>query len=116
MSYQVNLTGPARRDIQRAAEYIHGDLKNPIAALRLLDSAESALFGLRETPCIHPLVRDEFLAAQGIRWVSVRNYTFFFIVREETRRVVVLRFLYARRNWSAILQEDAPLDNDGNLK
>ncbi|MDR0670725.1 MAG: type II toxin-antitoxin system RelE/ParE family toxin [Oscillospiraceae bacterium] len=106
MSYQVSLTGSARSDIRRAAEYIHNELKNPIAADRLLGDAENALFGLREMPHIHSLVQDEFLAAQGIRWVSVRNYIFFFVAREETRRVVVLRFLCARRDWAAVLREE----------
>ena len=39
----------------------------------------------------------------GIRFVPVKNYLLFYIVREDEQKVYVLRFLYSKRNWQKIL-------------
>jgi plasmid stabilization system protein ParE len=104
MNYRVKLTHAIRRDLQKASDYIAGELKNPTAADRLTDEAEAAICSLRDMPFVHPLVMDEFLAGQGIRLMPVRNYVMFYVVREESKMVTALRFLYGGQDWIAILK------------
>lgn len=40
MNYTIHITSTAKRDINRAADHIEFDLKNPQAADKLLDEAE----------------------------------------------------------------------------
>jgi toxin ParE1/3/4 len=103
MKHTVIVTGPALRDMRAAAAYIAGVLKDPDAAERLLDAAEKAVAALAVSPCRHPKVKDSWLAGRGVRFFPVRNHIVVYAVRETKRQVVVLRFLYGRRDWISLL-------------
>jgi len=49
------------------------------------------------------LVRDDFLKEQGYRWISARNYTIYFTVKEEKNLVRIERVLYSKREYDVIL-------------
>ena len=104
MNYAVHMTQRAQQDIEEAHAYIEHVLKNPQAAEILLDEIDAALSGLTNMPERHPPVRDELLAAWDIRFVQVRNYLAFFTVDHASARVELLRFLYGKSSWAAILQ------------
>jgi len=56
----------------------------------------------------HPLVADPHLRERGIRVFPVDNYLGLYRVQTEERKVVVLRFLYGRRDWQSLLLADTP--------
>lgn len=62
-------------------------------------------------PTRYPLCHDEVLHMWGIRFVPVKNYLLFYIVREDEQKVYVLRFLYSKRNWQKILLDY--VENEG---
>ena len=103
MKYSAITAMIARRDILEAARYIAEKLHNSSAAGRLLDELEDAINSLEEMPHRHSLVEDEYLASRGIRFLPIRNYLAFYVVREESKTVVIVRVLYTRRNWLSIL-------------
>jgi toxin ParE1/3/4 len=105
MKYRIKLTHAFRRDLLNAFDYIADELKNPAAANRLIDDAEKAVDSLCHMPFAHPPVMDEFLSGRGIRLIPVNNYIVFYVVREESRTAVILRFLYGRRDWQSILTD-----------
>ena len=105
MKYALHITPSAERDIGDAAAYIENVLFNPQAADDLLDAVEAALAALQGNPQRRNLASDAVLRAWGIRFVRVKNYLAFFVVDEENRRVNIIRFLYAKRNWIGILGE-----------
>jgi hypothetical protein len=41
----------------------------------------------------------------GIRFVIVKGYLAFYIISEEDNRVIVVRFLFQKSNWNAILRQ-----------
>ena len=100
MKYHVNVTEAAERDMKEAAEYIARNLNNQSAAVRLLDETDAAAESLSKNPLRQPLVRDDFLAALGLRLLTVNNYNLFYIVREQTNSVSVIRFVHSRRDWA----------------
>jgi toxin ParE1/3/4 len=108
VKYHVEITEPAETDIAEAAAYIQGELQNPSAAVRLLDDIDAAVYSLEEMPARYARVKDEELAALGFRFVSVHNYLLFYIIREKSKKVVIERFLYGRRDWLSILKGEAP--------
>ena len=101
--YLIKITEPAERDLLNAVKYIAIKLKNRIAADRLLDDVDKAIYSLEEMPSRHALVSDETLASVGIRFFSVHNYLVFYTIREEPKTVVIKRILYSRRDWITIL-------------
>ncbi|MBD5104261.1 MAG: type II toxin-antitoxin system RelE/ParE family toxin [Ruminococcaceae bacterium] len=104
--YKINITKAAENDLQNAAFYIANNLKNKMAADRLLDSAEKELTSLCDTPERNPLVRDSFLASNGVRIQKIKNYLAFYVVRNENHSVTVLRILHSRRDWITILTNE----------
>ena len=103
--FNVNVTETAERDILDAAVYIAHNLSNIIVANRLLDESDVAAKSLSNFPMRHPLVIDDLLAAKGLRSLPVKNYLMFYIVREETNNVNVIRFLHSRRDWAKLFDE-----------
>ena len=101
--YRVTITLPAENDLRSAISYIADELKNPLAAQRLLGKVEKIVGTLSSMPLRHDLVSDEYLRQLGIRSIPIDNYLVFYIVRDEEETVVVVRILYARRDWQNIL-------------
>ncbi len=110
MKYAIFIAPSAERDIRDAADYIEHVLLNPEAASGLLDALEAAAVSLRENPLRREPAIDPVLRAWGIRFMRIGNYLAFFTVDEEKRRVNIVRFLYARRNWIGILKDCLPLE------
>ena len=101
--YRIIVTGPAANDLNKAVLYIANELNNKDAALNLIEETEKTVHSLSEMPGRYPLVQDTTLAELGIRMVPIKNYLVFYVIREETKSITILRFLYARRNWKNIL-------------
>lgn len=104
--YKINITETAENDLHDAALYIANILNNKPAAVRLLDTAESEIASLADFPERNPLVRDAFLAANGIRMQAIKGYLAFYVVRGETKSVTILRIIHSRRDWISILKDD----------
>lgn len=105
MSYFIHITRTAERDIMRAADYIEFNLKNPTAAEHLLDVATEQINSLADMPQKFRLVDDPVLASWEIRYVIVNNYLAFYTIDEEKQMVIVVRFLFQKSNWNAILRQ-----------
>lgn len=109
MSYQIHITSVAERDIINAADHIELILKNPKAADDLLNEAEKQINSLSEFPEKFKLVDDPVLSSWGIRFVTVKNYMAFYTIDETNKLVIIVRFLYQKSNWIAILHRGVPL-------
>ena len=105
MSYIIHITATAERDIMRAADYIEFNLKNPTAADHLLDVATEHINSLTDMPQKFRLVDDPVLASWEIRYVIANNYLAFYTIDEEKQMVIVVRFLFQKSNWNAILRQ-----------
>ena len=105
--YHLHITNVAERDISQAADYIEFVLKNPQAADDLLEETYHKINALLPFPLTHPVVEDKLLAAWGIRFVQIKNYLAFYVVKES--QVTVIRFLYAKSDWISILKSGFPL-------
>lgn len=104
MRYDIHITNAARRDLAGAAEYIEVVLKNPTAANNLLDEAETKINSLADFPKKYSLVDDPVLSLWGIRFVIVKKYFAFYMIDDEKNMVFIVRFLYQKSNWNAILK------------
>ena len=106
MKYEVHITRTAERDITRAADYIEYVLYNQEAADYLLDEIENVVSSLTEFPEKYQTIDDPLLKAWGVRSVKVGSYLMFYVVCADQERVLIIRFLFSRRNWNSILKSD----------
>ena len=105
MNYTIHITATAERDIMRAADHIEFNLKNPTAADHLLDVATEQINSLADMSQKFQLVDDPVLASWRIRYIIVNNYLAFYTIDEEKQLVIIVRFLYQKSNWNAILHQ-----------
>lgn len=108
--YEINFTKAAESDLDSADSYITYSLKNEIAAKRLLDEVDKQLNVLQDMPECCPLAPDCFLASEGVHMKIIKNYLLFYVIREKSKSILVLRFLHSSRNWISILTNDV-IDN-----
>lgn len=101
--YKIIVTEPAQKDLKDVVLYISGELKNKQAANDLINLFEATAKSLTDMPERYALVDDEVLAREGFRFIPIKNYLLFYVVRKETETVVIQRFLYARRDWMHII-------------
>jgi plasmid stabilization system protein ParE len=101
--YSLSITDIAEEDILNTVTYIADVLKAPTAANNLLDEIEKHEKILENTPNIYPVVPDEYLAQNGLRFALIKNYLMFYTINEDEKVVTVIRFLYGRRDWKNIL-------------
>ncbi len=105
MSYQLHITSTAEHDIMHAVDYIEFVLKNPQAADNLLDVVTKQIETLSDFPQKFRIVDDPVLASWEIRFVIINNYLAFYTINEVKQTVIVVRFLYKKRNWYSILRQ-----------
>lgn len=105
MTYDIQITAAAERDLSRASDHIEYVLKNPKAADDLILEAETKIISLAEFPEQFKLVDDTVLASWGIRFVLVNGYLAFYVISKETSRVTIVRFLFQKSNWTTILRQ-----------
>ncbi len=109
MSYSTHITNAAQLDLLNAANHIEFILKNPKAADDLLAEAEKQISGLANFPEKFRLVNDPVLASWGIRFVVVNNYLAFYIISDSESTITVVRFLYRKSDWNALLHQGISL-------
>lgn len=107
MKYKIYVTQAAERDMANAYDYIDLVLKNPTAADHLLDVATEKIGALADFPHKFEVVSDKLLSLWGIRFTVVMNYLAFYTVDDAAQTVNIVRFLYGKSNWMAILKTDA---------
>jgi plasmid stabilization system protein ParE len=93
MSYSVEYTARAERDLSDAHAYIARDA--PLSAVRWLDAVEAATEGLRESPERCPVARESRLLGSEVRQLVVSGYRVLFQIRG--RRVLVLHVRHGKR-------------------
>lgn len=109
MTYSVYITAAAERDMVNASDHIEFVLKNQKAADDLLEEAELKMNALSSFPCRFPLVDDPLLASWGIRFTQIKNYLAFYMIVEEAQKIIVVRFLYEKSNWTFLLKRGVSL-------
>ncbi len=105
MTYAIQLTRPAEKDLLTLHTYIAEILKEPRSAARIYRSIRSEIRSLSSMPERYPVICEQPYAEIGVRKLLVENYIVFYVVDKGSSRVMVLRILYNRREWRSILEQ-----------
>lgn len=101
--YNVIIEPSAAEDLIEISDYITRVFSEPTTASKLYFSISDCILSLSNLPNRHKIISDEPYRSQGIRMISVKNYTVFYLVNEEEFSVHIIRVLYNRRDWQSIL-------------
>ena len=110
IQYKLRITKAAETDINAAVNNIDNVLLNPSAADAMLDELEQKANDLVCMSKKYAVADDGILRSWGIRFLTVKKYLLFFVIREESSTVYIIRFMHERRNWTAILQRGISLE------
>ena len=113
MTYKIIYTQKALADLDAVASYIKLKLCNITASNCIVENFFGEGASLVAFPTRYHLCNDALLRAWGIRFVPVKNYLLFYVVREAESTVYVIRFLYAKRAWQNILREYVKKEGGG---
>jgi plasmid stabilization system protein ParE len=102
-AYNLTIMPMAEEDLDGIFDYITNILEAPVAANRLMAKIEKSIQGLKATPRIGPKCRDEALSKKGYRKLIIDNYIAFYLVNDEEKTIIVMRVIYGRRNYTALL-------------
>lgn len=103
MPYSVEFTAPAERDLLDIYTYVAGTLKAPEAALGLYETLRAEINSLAFMPERHAVIDEPPYRERGVRKLLIENYIAFYLANRESRTVSILRILYNRREWRALL-------------
>ena len=103
MGFDIVVTKAAEADFDEVISYIVVSLGNPRAATALADDYESALKQISDNPFLFHCFKDSEGNNTVYRRYNIRNFSLFF--RLEDNRVIICRFLYARRDLYSVSME-----------
>jgi toxin ParE1/3/4 len=103
MTYNVNLTDQAKRDLHNIYEYISFSLLEPGTAKKMVRRILDALRSLTEMPGRFPIYPEEPWKSRGLRRINIGNYCGFYVVNENN--VQVIRIMYGGRDIANILND-----------
>lgn len=92
--FVVHITDLAERDLEKAADYIAYELKNPDAAKNTVQGVRRQINALQIFPERNDLDDDPYLADLGLRMDFYRNYKIYYTVDHASKRVYVIRILH----------------------
>ena len=101
--FRGSLTPLARTDLEEIYQYISICLDAPQAADRLMTAFEKSFEQLQNHPFSFPRADDESLRKKGYRKLIVENYVGAYLLNEQTKEVVVMRFFYGARDYKRLL-------------
>ena len=107
MSYQVNITDEAARDLRAIFEYIAFELLSVENAENQLNRLQKEIQSLDEMPERYRRYEVEPWYSLGVRRFSVDNYCVFYLPNQETQVVDIIRVLYGRSDMDKTMTEFA---------
>ena len=102
---KIVYTNTARRDLREIYEYIAYTLLVPNTAKAVSEKIMREARSLESLPERNPLYRDEPWHSQGVRFLRVKNYLFFYTVNPDADTVSIARIMYGGRDISRPLEE-----------
>jgi len=106
MDYEVEYTPLAKSDLEEIWLYLAYVKGVPVTARRLVHRLEAAIEKLSYLGRAYKLCPLTYLAAEGVRTFSLKNYTVYYVVDESSKCVEVLRVLNGRRDVTRLKKAD----------
>lgn len=101
--YQIAFTSRAKDDIINIGDYITFTLLEPDTSKNFITGLKDSISQLKYFPYKFPLIPDNTLQMQNIRYMPYKNYYVFYTIIDILQIVIILRLGHKRRKWTDIL-------------
>lgn len=102
--YKLVYLPTAQKDISEAVLYIADQLKAPKAAMDLLDALDKSISRLQDFPYSYKLYQLKEALENEYRFLPVKNYGVFYVVKEEQKAIEVHRVLYGKMDFTGTIK------------
>jgi len=102
--YSLEFSEMAKQDMMHIAEYITNTLQNPSAAQNLSVKMFEATNRLTDFPYINPAHQSQLISEFEYRKLAAQNYIILYRIDENEKKVIIMRAVYARRDYEKILE------------
>ena len=103
MDYKVVVTEAAHQDLDEAVNYLSNTLKNPCAAVKLLDRTQACYEQLRQFPFLFEACREPRLCEIGYRRAVIDSYILIYHPVKREHTVYIMRFFYGGREYEKLI-------------
>lgn len=98
MTYRVQITEQAEKDLRGVFEYIVYELQSIQNATAQLSRLEERILKLNELPRRFPRYRKESWKSLDLHIMPVDNYNVFYIPNDTEKTVAIIRVMYGKRD------------------
>jgi len=99
--FNVTISSDAQNDLASIIEYLNKF--SPAIGAKYYDLISNKILSLQKMPLRLPVVRDERLTKEQVRWIFAKNYVIFFVADRKTSVVDVKRILYSSMAFDVLL-------------
>ena len=99
--YNIRYSKEAKQDLINIKKYIKYNLQEPNIANKLITKIKKEIGKLQVDAKIYNIIDDDFIKKLEIRKIIVDNYIVFYRIKNKT--IEIVRIMYGRRNWIALL-------------
>lgn len=96
--YKTRITKLVKNDLTDIGNYITYELKNPLAALNILQGISKEIKSLEKFPKRNKLEQDTVFQNYNIRKVNHKEYKIYYLVDDENFIVYVVRIVHRLAN------------------
>lgn len=100
--YKLEYLPIAKSDIDNIINYIAIDLKNKIAARKLVNNFMNAINVILEFPYSFSIYQFSGILKNEYRSIKVGNFLMFYVVNDKERLITIIRVLYQKMDISNI--------------
>ena len=104
VSNSFRFTQKARDDLDETIEYIIKVIGDINAAYNLIADLEKRLETITSFPESCPVVENKFIKNTATRKANVKSYIMYYAYDKDKNEIVILRFIYGKRELDRILE------------
>lgn len=104
--YIVEMSKTATQDLENIILYLRDNLSGDIVSDKYKILFKQELKNLENVAGSMPILDEKLTGHKNIRKINVRNYIIFYIVDEESSKVLVVRIGHAFMDWEKYLKDE----------
>ncbi len=98
MNWKIDYSESSKEDLKSIFNYITFELFSPEYAAGQVERIIKAIRKLEDFPYKHQVYDEEPWKSKKVRFMPVDNYSIFYLPKEESKKVFVVRIIYSGRD------------------
>ena len=105
MNWKIQYSASSREDLKSIFDYIAYELLSPEYAAGQVEHIMKAIHFLEDMPIRNPLYSEEPWRPKQIRFLPVDNYIIFYLPKDDSGTVNIIRIIYSGRDMKRQIKE-----------